>query len=112
MTSLLHARRQQVVLAAPLRGGIGLVGGVSYKETLYPFGWATNETPPNPGPLLLPGGGSDHNDIPRRLRPRTFLVTLGSGADRVYRRRRVAAAAPQHVIENRRGNVDSLFKKG
>ena len=85
--SLLHVRLQQVVLAAPLRGGISLVGGVSYKETLYPFGRATNETPPNPGPLLLPSGGSDHDNLPRRLCPRTFLVALDSGADRVYRRR-------------------------
>ena len=63
-TSLLHARRQQVVLAAPLWGGISLVSGVSYKETLYPFCRATNKTPPNPGPLLLPGGGSDHHNLP------------------------------------------------
>ena len=112
-TSLLHARRQQVVLAAPLRGGIGLVGGVSYEEALYPFYRATNETPPNPRPLPPPGGCGNPYDLPRRLRPRAFLVALGPGADRFDRRRRVATVARGGgggEVQKAR-NVDGLYRR-
>ena len=91
-TSLLHARWQVVVAAAPLGAGIIPVGGVVQRRTPCSLG-APNGLLPDPVPLPLPGGGGDHHKLPRRPRPRALLVALGSRTDRLARRRRVATVA-------------------
>ena len=91
-TSLLHARWQVVVAAAPLGAGIIPVGGVVQRRTPCSLG-APNGLLPDPVPLPLPGGGVDHHKLPRRLQPSALLVALGPETNRLVWRRRVATVA-------------------
>ena len=90
--SLLHACWQVVVATAPLGAGISPVGGVIQRQMPCSLR-APNGFFPHPVPLPLPGGGVDHHELPRRLRPSALLVALGLETNRLAQRRRVATVA-------------------
>ena len=110
MTSLLRARRQQLVIATPLRAGVATVGSVLRRKTLGPLRAPTwKSTHPVPPPLP---GRVDHHKVAHRLRPRALLVALGPETHGLLCRRRVATVARRcgREVEDRR-NVDCLYRR-
>ena len=90
-TSLLRARRQQLVITTSLGAGVATVGSVFHRKTLGPLQAPTwGSTHPIPPPLP---GCVDHHKVAHRLRPRSLLVTLGRETDGLLRQRRVAIVA-------------------
>ena len=107
-TSLLRARRQQLIIATPLGAGVATVGSVLRRKTLGPLRAPTwRSTHPVPPPLP---GRVDHHKVAHRLQPRALLVELGPETNGLLCRRRVATVARRcgRKVEDRR-NVDCLY---